>query len=167
MIKIQKKKVWEKGNIVVGKLTFKENNKIKVKEYIELKRRIVLVVPVDDKYVYLLKEYRPFIGKTVWRIPAGNLDSNEDPKKGAKRELLEETGLSAKKLTFLNSYEYMGWVKFPMFIFKAEGLSQKKQRLSFYEKINVVKVSKKEARKIALNEMVEPYLAFALLKCLE
>jgi len=167
MIKVQKTTVWEKGNILVGKLTFKDDDKTIVKEYIELKRRVILVVPIDDKYVYLLKEYRPLLGKTVWRVPAGTLDSNENPRKGAERELLEETGFTTKKLTLLKKYEYMGWVKFPIFLFKAEELNKQKAQLDFYEKIDLVKVTKKEARKIALDKMAEPHHAFALLKCLE
>jgi ADP-ribose pyrophosphatase len=167
MTEVQKTIIWEKDNIAIGKLTFTKDNKTKVKEFIELKRRVVLIVPVDDKNVYLLKEYRPLIGKTVWRVPAGTLHSNENPKKGAERELFEETGFTSKKITLLKDYEYMGWVKFPIFLFKAEKLSKHKQHLDFYEKISLVKVSKKEAKKIALNEMVEPHHAFALLKCLE
>jgi ADP-ribose pyrophosphatase len=167
MVKVQKTTIWEKGNILVGKLTFKSNGKEKIKEFIELKRKVVLIVPVDEKYVYLLKEYRPLFEKTVWRVPAGTLNLNENPKKGAERELLQETGLTTEKLTLLNNYEYMGWVKFPIFLFKAEELNENNQKLDFYEKIKLVKVSKKEAKQIALNEMPEPHHAFALLKCLE
>ena len=167
MPEVEKTTIWEKGNILVGKLTFKDKDETKVKEYIELKRRVILIVPLDEKNVYLLKEYRPLIGKTVWRVPAGTLDSDENPKKATERELLEETGLTAKNLTLLNKYAYMGWVKFPIFLFKAEELKKQEQQLEFYERINVVKVSRKEAKRIALHEMVEPHHAFALLKCLE
>lgn len=167
MTKVQKKVIWKKGNILVGKLTFKKNNKIKAKEYVELNRKIVLIVPVDGKCVYLLREYGPLIGKTIWRVPAGNLKQNENPLKGAARELLEEAGLLANKITLLNNYDYMGWVKLPICLFKAEGLSKKQQRLEFYEKINLVKVTKKEAKRIALDEMVELHHSFAVLKCLE
>ncbi len=164
MAKVQKKIVWEKDGILVGKLIFEENKKTKEKSYIELKRNVVLVVPVEGDFVYLLKEYRPLLGKTVWRVPAGTLSTKENPLKGAKRELLEETGLSASKMTLLKKYEYMGWVKFPIYIFKAEGLNKKEQKLEFYEKISLIKVSKQKAKKIALDEMEEPHHSFALLK---
>lgn len=167
MTKIQKKILWTKDNVSVGELIFKENNKTKIKQYVELKRRIVLIVPIEKNSVYLLKEYRPLLGKTVWRLPAGNLRMNETPIEGAKRELFEETGLVADKIKLIKNYEYMGWVKFPIYIFRAEGLKKSEQHLEFYEKINLIKVSKKEAKKIALNKMVEPHHSFALLKCLE
>ena len=164
---IQKKVIWEKDGILVGDLTFKKDGKTKNKKFIELRRRVVLIVPISEDSVYLLKEYRPLLGKTVWRVPAGTLDEGEDPAIGAKRELIEETGLESNKFKLIKYYEYMGWVKFPIYIFKAEKLTKKEQKLDFYEKIDLIKVSKKEARKIALNEMEEPHHAFALLKCLE
>ena len=67
----------------------------------------------------------------------------------------------------IGNYEYMGWVKFPIFIFKAEKLKKTKSKLEFYEKIKLIKVSKKKAKNIAFNEMKEPHHAFALLKALE
>lgn len=167
MTKVQKKIIWERDNIAIGEISFKDNGKTKIKEYIELKRCVVLIVPIDKNYIYLLKEYRPLLGKTVWRVPAGTLNHDENPKDGAIRELLEETGFIANNITLIGSYKYMGWVKFPIYLFKAEKLSKKGQQLDFYEKINLVKVTKKDAKKIALNEMVEPHHAFALLKCLE
>jgi len=167
MAKVQKKIIWKKDNVSVGELIFKENNETKIKQYIELKRKVILIVPIEKDSVYLIKEYRPLIGKTVWRLPAGTLRLNETSIEGAKRELFEETGLIADKIKLVKSYDYMGWVKFPIFIFKAEGLKKKEKHLDFYEKINLIKVSKKEARKIALDKMVEPHHSFALLKCLE
>lgn len=166
-MEIRKKTIWAKDDVFVGELTFSDKNKTKTKKYIEFKRGIVLIVPIEKKSVYLLKEFRPLIGKTVWRIPAGHLKYSENPKKGAERELLEETGLIAKKLTLLSSHKYMGWMKITMYVFKAEGLNKKKKHLEFYEKISTVRVSLKEAKRIALNEMVEIHHAFALLKCLD
>jgi len=106
------------------------------------------------------------LGKTVWRLPAGTVDANEKPIFSAQRELREETGLVAKKIKLIRYYEYMGWVKFPIFIFEATGIKKDNQKLDFYEKIKLFKVSKKRAIKIALEEMEEPHHAFALLKVL-
>ena len=60
----------------------------------------------------------------------------------------------------------MGWVKFPIFVFKAENLTFHNQKLDFYEKIKVVKVPLSKAKKIALQDVVEPHHAFGLLKAL-
>lgn len=61
------------------------------------------IVPVDDMgNVYLVKQYRAPLGKILLEIPAGKLDSpDEDRLEAAKRELGEETGLTAESWTHL------------------------------------------------------------------
>jgi len=166
-MKTRKKIIWEKDDIVVGEFSFADKQKTKTKKYIEFKRGIVLVVPVEKNSVFLLREFRPLIGKTVWRVPAGHLKHGENPKKGAARELLEETGFVARKLTLIGRYMYMGWMKIPIYIFKAEQFSRQKQHLEFYERINAVKIARARAKKMALQDMIEIHHAFALLKYLE
>ena len=51
------------------------------------------IVPVlQDQSVLLLKQYRHAVGSFIWEIPAGTLESGEDPMQCARRELVEETG---------------------------------------------------------------------------
>ena len=42
----------------------------------------------------LLVAHHPTPSETVWTAPGGGLDDNEDPRRAAERELLEETGLA-------------------------------------------------------------------------
>src|SRR5205814_7594440 len=57
----------------------------------------VMLVVDDRKRVLLVKQFRLPAEKDLWEIPAGMLDAGEKPLDTAKRELLEETGYSAKK----------------------------------------------------------------------
>ena len=61
------------------------------------------VIPIlPDGRVIMERQYRYAHGKVMLEIPAGKLDSpNEPPLEAAKRELREETGASAEKITFL------------------------------------------------------------------
>ncbi len=52
----------------------------------------------DDPQILLIKQYRYAAGGYLYEIPAGRLDSGEDPRTCAARELKEETGCTAKRL---------------------------------------------------------------------
>lgn len=81
------------------------NGKTALREYV---RHIgaVCVIPLTDKGEILLeRQYRYSVGETLIEIPAGKLDHpEEDPKSAALRELREETGAVAGKLTDLGIY---------------------------------------------------------------
>jgi len=63
------------------------------------------VVAVDDAgRVALIRQYRQAAGGFVWELPAGVLDHpGESPVDCARRELVEETGLRAARLTHLST----------------------------------------------------------------
>ena len=57
------------------------------------------IVPVmADQQVLLIKQYRHAVDGFIWEIPAGTLDTGETPRRCAERELIEETGYSARRL---------------------------------------------------------------------
>ena len=69
----------------------------------------IVVIQGDD--IVLLEQYRHPFGRKMLEIPAGKLDvDGEAPEAAARRELLEEVGLTASRLeplvTFANS---AGW----------------------------------------------------------
>lgn len=66
----------------------------------------VAVIPVaKDGTVYMVKQYRYACGREFLEIPAGKYDYvGEPPLAAAARELKEETGLTAKNLTFIGNY---------------------------------------------------------------
>lgn len=54
------------------------------------------VVAVDARrQVCLLRQYRYVAGGYIWELPAGKLEPNEPPMETARRELIEEAGVSA------------------------------------------------------------------------
>lgn len=61
------------------------------------------VIPVDgDGNVWLVKQFRAAVDRVLLEIPAGKLDAkDEDRLLAAKRELREETGLTADRWTHL------------------------------------------------------------------
>jgi ADP-ribose pyrophosphatase len=65
-----------------------------------LHRGAVALVPmVDRDHVCLLKNQRYAVGKTLIEVPAGTIDAGESPDETAVRELAEETGYRAGRVT--------------------------------------------------------------------
>jgi ADP-ribose pyrophosphatase len=62
------------------------------------------IVPVtEDLQTYLVGQYRYPLKTYSWEIPEGGGHPGETPLEGAKRELLEETGLRASEWIALNT----------------------------------------------------------------
>lgn len=67
---------------------------------IHFKNRGIGIIPVDDEgNTWLVGQYRYTLNEFHWEIPEGGGLLNEDPLEAAKRELKEETGLTAKRWT--------------------------------------------------------------------
>jgi 8-oxo-dGDP phosphatase len=62
----------------------------------------VLMVAIDtSRQVLLVRQYRPGTDRSYWALPGGYLNSSETPVEAAKRELLEETGFAAGRVSYL------------------------------------------------------------------
>ena len=61
-------------------------------------RDAVAIMPVSNDTCFLLKQYRFPIDEYIYEVPAGAIEQGETPEGAAQRELIEETGLSAKQL---------------------------------------------------------------------
>ena len=70
--------------------------------HVHFKTRAVAVIPLDkDNNTWLVGQDRYTLGEWSWELPMGGAPLGEDPLEGAKRELQEETGLTAGKWTEL------------------------------------------------------------------
>lgn len=78
------------------------------------------VLLVKDGMILMERQFRFPYGKIIWEIPAGKLNSGEDPCSAALRELEEETGWRAKKLERLAEiYPSPGYTDEIIYIFFA------------------------------------------------
>jgi ADP-ribose diphosphatase len=97
----------------------------------------VVVLPVlPDGRVVMIRQYRHAAGQYLWELVAGHKEPGEDPVEGARRELAEETGYTAERITkLLDIYPSPGLLGEKMDIFLAEGLKKGKARPEEDEKI--------------------------------
>ncbi|MGE0771258.1 MAG: four helix bundle protein [Cyclobacteriaceae bacterium] len=67
---------------------------------VHFKNRAIGVIPLDDdQNTWLVGQFRYTLNQWSWEIPEGGGPLDQDPLDAAKRELKEETGLSANKWT--------------------------------------------------------------------
>ena len=97
---ILKKETMYNGFLQLNKLTIKlPNDQIIEREIIEKRNGIAIVPVTSDGKIYLTKQPRVGVNNLQSiEIPAGIIESNEDPYQAAKRELLEETGCTCEEL---------------------------------------------------------------------
>ena len=89
----------------------------------------VVILALDNSrsrknpWVVMERQYRHAANQFLWELPAGKLEPGEDALEGAKRELVEETGYSAKKWKpLVEYYASPGFLGESMKVFLAEGL---------------------------------------------
>lgn len=69
---------------------------------VHFKNLAIGIVPLDEhQNTWLVGQYRYVLNQYSWEIPEGGCPIGTDPLDTAKRELLEETGITAKKWTKL------------------------------------------------------------------
>jgi ADP-ribose pyrophosphatase len=64
----------------------------------------VAIVAIDDsERVVLVRQWRHALDRALWELPAGTREPDEAPARTAERELAEETGLRAKRMSPLGA----------------------------------------------------------------
>lgn len=82
--------------------------------------------PADaDPRIVLIRQYRHAAGGYLFEIPAGRLDPGEQPEQCALRELREETGYSATRVTHVTTFwTTPGFTDERIHIYVATGLEE-------------------------------------------
>lgn len=127
----------------------------------------VTVIPVDEQgYVYCVRQYRYPMGEELLETPAGKLETGEDPLECAKRELSEETGISAKEYISLGKmYPSPGFCRETLYAYLATDLEYGEAHPDENELLNVEKVHIDELhRMIMTGELVDAKTVIAVMK---
>lgn len=127
----------------------------------------VAVIPVDaNGDVWCVRQYRYAFGSEMLEVPAGKLETGEDPLECAVRELSEETGLRAGKYTFLGKlYPSPGYCRETLYLYLATELTQGEAHLDDGEFLDVERIPLRELFRRAMeNELPDAKTAMAVLK---
>ncbi|MDB4835513.1 NUDIX hydrolase [Cyclobacteriaceae bacterium] len=113
----------------------------------------ISVLPIDEQMnVYLTKEFRYVIGKDSLEIVSGGIDVDEPPLDAAHRELKEELGISATKITDLGVCNpFTSAIHSPAHLFLAQGLSFGESNQDGTEIIEMIKMPFDKAVELAMS----------------
>ncbi|MDP3763639.1 MAG: NUDIX hydrolase [bacterium] len=131
-----------------GKKLRKDNVRIasgKETEYIYLQHpgSVVIVPFLDDTLVLLLEQYRYPIRNMSIEFPMGGIDTGEDERQAAERELLEETGYTAQTIIHIGSlYPSNGMSDEKVDVFIARDLELKEGHVSSPEEMQTLSLRK-------------------------
>ncbi len=127
---------------------------------VEAKPAIGIVPITEDLETFLVGQYRYALNTYSWEIPEGGALPNEDTLIGAKRELREETGLSAKKWTFLDTlYTSNCFTNEIGYVYLAEDLEQGESEPDDTEELIIKKMPFEIAWQMVLNTEIKDALA--------
>lgn len=131
------------------------------------KNKALAIVPVDeDMNTWLVGQFRYTLDEYSWEIPMGGGLLELDILDSAKRELKEETGLSAKKWTKIMRLHTSNSVTDEEgFVFLAEELTPGETEFEETEQLQVIKLPLKEAiQKVMDGEITDAISIAGLLK---
>ena len=124
------------------------------REYSIVERRPISVIfPASDKLeLYLISQFRHLFNKKILEAVAGHIDTKETPLGAARRELKEETGITASSWREILEFETSASViRSNVHIFLAKGIKIGKPNPEEGEEIELVKMSIEEAIKKIMN----------------
>lgn len=94
------------------------------------------VLLVKDGKVLLVRQFRYAYGKEICEIPAGMVNTGEEPQNAAARELREETGYVAELVPLGFIYPSPGYTDEIIYIYSAKNAKHTAQKLDDGEFLN-------------------------------
>lgn len=164
---LEEKEIY-KGRIIslsVDKIEL-PNGKKAEREVIRHPGGVAVVALTDKSEVFLVNQYRYPYKSEIIEIPAGKLNPGEDPLECGKRELREETGVTAKEFTCLGKLlPSPGYSNEIIYMYLARGLTLGQVQPDEDEFLNVIKLPLKKAVEMVMSgELADSKTQAALLK---
>jgi ADP-ribose pyrophosphatase len=87
--------------IIAREVEFARNAPPQLYHAVEQADYVSIIAVTGSGRIAIVRQYRPALEGYSWELPAGMVDKGETPAQCCRRELLEETGLTARAIHYL------------------------------------------------------------------
>ncbi|MBP2027602.1 ADP-ribose pyrophosphatase [Acetoanaerobium pronyense] len=132
-----------------------EDQKYSQREIINHPGGTCIVAVNPSGKLILVKQYRKAIDSYIIELPAGKLESKENPEDSIKRELIEETGYIVEDVEFITSmYTSPGYSDEKLYLYYGKTKDWTEPRPDGDEAIEVIEIDIDEAIKMIKNKEI-------------
>lgn len=123
---------------------------------VHFKNKAIGIIPIDNEgFTWLVGQYRYALNEYCWEIPMGGGKIGIDILESAKRELKEETGLTAEKWTKIARIHTSNSVTDEEgFVFLAEELTAGETEFEDTEALKIIKIKLSEAVEMVIRDEI-------------
>jgi ADP-ribose pyrophosphatase len=154
---VSKRTIW-RGNAVDFRVDQVRlpNGKRATREFLDHPGAVGVIPFLDKDTVVMVRQYRHPVGEVTLELPAGKLAKGENPLACVKRELSEETGYSAGKISKLVDYwPTPAFANEVLHLYVATNLKAGKMHTDDDEFLQCVRVPFKKALAMALDGRIK------------
>lgn len=126
------------------------------REIVEHNGGAVLAALTPEGKMVMVRQYRKAAQRIMLEAPAGKIDPGEDPLHAAVRELREETGYTAGKVTFLTKfYPSVGYSEELLYLYLCSDLTPGETSFDENEAIDVEEMEVDTLCRMVMNGEIE------------
>ena len=152
---INSERIYEGAIINLRRDKVTVQNGTSMREIIEHNGGAVLAAITDDEKLVMVRQYRKAANRVMLEVPAGKIDPGEAPEAAAKRELKEETGYTAGKISFLMSfYPSVGYSEEVLYLYLCENLIPGDTNFDENEAIDIEEYEIDETYRMAMSGQI-------------
>ncbi len=151
--KVNSKRIYE-GDIVNFRVdTVRlEDGQETTRELVEHNGGVVIACQPTPDEIVLIRQYRYSVDEELLELPAGRIETGEEPLHAATRELIEETGYDAKTWRELvRMYTAPGFCNEMLYVFHASDVELVSKNLDYDEETEVMVLSIENAWQLVLD----------------